>query len=48
LFDHVGLPLAPSEALPSLAQRKEEIGERIAFFWMMMSVTAKYAIRESN
>lgn len=48
LLDHVGIPLTPSQVPLSLAQRQEDISERIAFFWMMMAVTAKYTIRRDD
>ncbi len=48
LFDHVGISLLLSNSSPTLAQRQEMISERIAFFWMMVAVTCKYAIRRDG
>jgi hypothetical protein len=45
LFDKVGVPHRPPSEPESLPQRQEKVSERMAFFWMMAAVTAKYAIR---
>jgi len=48
LFDKVGIPLTNQAAPESLEQRLEKISETIAFFWMMIAVTIKYAIRQDS
>lgn len=45
LFDRVGIPLASPPAQLSADQRSETAQERLAFFWMMALVTAKYIAR---
>lgn len=46
LYDKVGVPVSSSVEPESLARRVERASERIAFFWMMVAVTAKYLFRQ--
>lgn len=48
LFDKVNIPLSPAAGPESLAQRATLASERIAFFWMMAAITAKYSIRRDD
>ncbi len=48
LFDKVGIPFSAPNEPERLEQRQEKITENIAFFWMMMAVTVKYAIRRDD
>jgi hypothetical protein len=48
LFDKVGIPVQPSEAPESPQELAEHTSERIAFFWMMASVTCKYIKRAKD
>jgi len=45
LFDKVGIPLQPPPPSLSEAQRAERASERVAFFWMMISIAVKYLLR---
>ena len=45
LFDKVGIPVLPGEAIESPLERTQHASERIAFFWMMAAVTCKYIQR---
>lgn len=44
LFDHVGVPLAPPPEPLAPEARAARASERVAFFWLMAAVTAKYAV----
>jgi predicted nucleotidyltransferase len=49
LFEKFSVPvIAPLAELESLVQRIKTASERVAFFWMMMAVTAKYLIRQDG
>ena len=49
LFEKSSIPIvAPIEELESLEQRIKQASERVAFFWMMMAITAKYLIRQDG
>src|SRR5207248_734449 len=45
LFDRAGVPVQAPPAPPSPERRVEQLSERIAFFWMMATITAKYTVR---
>lgn len=45
LFDRSGTPVEPPAGPESLEVRIERASEIMAFFWMMMAVTAKYLVR---
>ncbi len=46
LFDKVGVPVSPPTEPETLERRVARASERIAFFWMMVAVTAKYLFRQ--
>jgi hypothetical protein len=48
LWDHAGIPLLRPPAVESSARRAQEAAEKVAFFWMMAAVTAKYIGREDG
>lgn len=48
LFDKVGIPILPAEALESPLARAGRAAECIAFFWMMAAVTCKYINRAED
>ena len=48
LFEKSSVPVAPPAELESLEQRTKKASERVAFFWMMMAITAKYLIRQDG
>jgi hypothetical protein len=48
LFEKSSVPVAPPAEPESLEQRIKNASERVAFFWMMMAVTAKYLIRQDG
>ena len=49
LFEKFSVPIiAPLTELESLEQRIKTASERVAFFWMMMAITAKYLIRQDG
>ncbi len=49
LFEKFSVPIvAPLAEFESLEQRITTASERVAFFWMMMAVTAKYLIRQDG
>ncbi len=48
LFEKSIIPIAPSAESEILEQRIKRASERVAFFWMMMAVTAKYLIRRDG
>ncbi len=49
LFEKFSIPIAaPLTELESLEERIMTASERVAFFWMMMAVTAKYLIRQDG
>ena len=48
LFEKSIVPIAPPAESESLEQRIKQASERVAFFWMMMAVTAKYLIRQDG
>ncbi len=45
LFDKEGIPVRPPSPLPSRAQRAERASERVAFFWLMISIVVKRLLR---
>ena len=45
LFDHAGVPPAPPPPLETLEERRERVGQEIAIFWIMATITAKYRLR---
>ncbi len=45
LFDKIGVRQAAPPAPESLAERAARAAERVAFFWLMAAVTAKYVAR---
>lgn len=45
LFDKAGIPLAESPVLAPREKRVERASERVAYFWMMAAITAKYIVR---
>lgn len=48
LFEKYVIPVAPPAESESLEQRIKRVSERVAFFWMMMAVAAKYLIRRDR
>ena len=48
LFEKSSIPLAPSPQPESYEQRVKQASERVAFFWMMMAISAKYLIRKDK
>lgn len=48
LFDSVGIPILDSPASEDLEQRKKDVAEHWAFFWMMTAVTTKYIVRNDG
>jgi hypothetical protein len=48
LFEKSSLPLTAPTAPENYEQRIKKVSERVAFFWMMLAVTAKYLIREDS
>lgn len=49
LFEKSSVPIvAPLAELESLEQRIKTASERVAFFWMMIAITAKYLIRQDG
>jgi hypothetical protein len=45
LFEKSSIPITSSAESESYEQRIKKASERVAFFWMMMAITAKYLIR---
>ena len=45
LFDQASVPMEPHPPIETLEERRERIGQQIAIFWIMASVTAKYRLR---
>jgi len=45
LFERTPIPVAPPPSPPDPATLAAQVGERVAFFWMMSAVTAKYLVR---
>jgi len=45
LFDKGNIPVNPTAEPEQIEQRITKVEERIAFFWMMAAVTAKYIVR---
>lgn len=45
LFSHIDLPAAPAPPVPAPDPHGDYAAERIAFFWMMAAVVAKYHLR---
>ncbi len=45
LFDKIGIPISAPPAPESNQQRNAALSERVAFFWMMSAVLAKYIAR---
>ncbi|MBI5354207.1 MAG: aminoglycoside 6-adenylyltransferase [Chloroflexi bacterium] len=48
LFEKSSVPIVPPAEPESLEQRLKRASERVAFFWMMMAITAKYIIRRDG
>lgn len=49
LFEKSSIPISAPAAQPeSYEQRVRKASERVAFFWMMMAITAKYIIRRDG
>lgn len=48
LFDKVGIQMTLPNAQESLGHCIEKASERVAFFWMMVAVTAKYIARQDT
>lgn len=48
LFEKSSIPLSPQIGSESYEQRIQQASERVAFFWMMMAVTAKYVLRRDS
>lgn len=48
LFDKVGIPVSNPPEIEPLEQSRIFVAEQWAFFWMMMTVTIKYIIREDG
>ncbi len=49
LFEKFSIPIvAPPAELVSTEERIKTASERVAFFWMMMAITAKYFIRQDG
>jgi len=48
LFDRAGITEAPPIVAETLEQRAEKASEISAFFWMMMTITIKYLVREDS
>jgi hypothetical protein len=48
LWDRVDIPLLPSQPPASTEQQAREASERVAFFWMMAAITAKYINRNES
>lgn len=48
LFEKVSIPTAPAPPSENYEQRIKQASERVAFFWMMLAVTAKYLIRKDK
>ena len=45
LFDHAGVPVEEAPQAESLAERRRIAGQRMALFWIMVMVGAKYRLR---
>ena len=48
LFEKSSIPVTPPAETESCEQRIKKSSERVAFFWMMMAITAKYLIRRDK
>jgi hypothetical protein len=48
LFEKSSIPFASTPQPESYEQRVIQASERVAFFWMMMAITAKYLIRKDQ
>lgn len=48
LFDKAGIAVEPPPPVESLDQRIEMATEQVAFFWLMVTVTIKYLIRQDE
>ena len=48
LFEKSPIPVIPVTVPESSEQRARAASERVAFFWMMMAITAKYLIRKDQ
>jgi hypothetical protein len=48
LFEKSSVLVAPLAEIESVEQRIKQASERVAFFWMMMAITAKYLIRQDG
>lgn len=48
LFEKSGIPISPVATPESSEQRAKVASERVAFFWMMLAITAKYLIRKDH
>jgi hypothetical protein len=48
LFDKVNIAVESPVSVESLDQRIEMASEKVAFFWLMATVTVKYLIRKDN
>ena len=48
LFERRPVPVAPPAAAETLEQRRHQIGQTVALFWIMTLVTAKYRLRGWN
>jgi hypothetical protein len=45
LFDKASVPVQPPPAPETPAERARQAADTVAFFWMMLAVTAKYLVR---
>lgn len=48
LFDKAGIPVSALFQPESLEQRKKDVAEQWAFFWMMTAITIKYIVRQDG
>ncbi len=48
LFEKSSIPHAPTPQPENYEQRVKKASERVAFFWMMMAISAKYLIRKDK
>lgn len=48
LFEKSNIPLAPEPQPENYEQRVKQASERVAFFWMMMAISAKYLFRKDK
>lgn len=48
LFEKSAIPVSPVATTESSEQRAKVASERVAFFWMMLAITAKYLIRRDH